>query len=326
MVKNKVYLKNNKFYSMVNSINQKEKLSSICGKVNSNYNKCTSCSICLESKLQESIELVCGHKFHKSCFSKWVKHSLNYSCPLCRQDSKSIFTKLNYTKKKYKLFIHKFLKKDINLFDQNDNLILNINVKNIYQLLNYNYQNILEKYYNYNKKVFKSNNVIFEIDNIKITHFLRNIIIFGPNQINIKIKKEFTNDQEYYYDTELDLVNNFNKPNFYENYSLYEKIYQLLQEKFQQKFSYQHIFHIWDLSFQYSGKNKVDIFKIIRYMLINYIQRNYYIDLDDINKSIDSIKDVVIFNMPSFDKKEYNDFKMIIEQNVNNIINGIVRL
>jgi hypothetical protein len=325
MVKN-ISSKNINFYSMVNTINLKVKLRARCGKVHTKHKSCTSCSICLDSKSQESIELVCGHKFHKSCFLKWSEHSLNYSCPLCRQDSKSIFSKLNNTKKKYKLFIKRFLNKNINLFDSENNLILNINCKNIYQLLNYNYQNILEKNYNYNNQIFKSNKVLFEIDDIKITHFLRDIIIFGSNQINIQIKKEFTNDQEYYYDTKLDIINNFNKLHLHDNYSLYEKIYQLLEQKFQQKFSYQHLFHIWDLSFQYAGINKVDIFKVIRYMLVNYIQRNYNIDLHNINESIDSIRDIVIFNIPSYDKKEYNEFKMVIEQNVNNIINGIVRL
>ena len=61
-------------------------------------------------------------------------------------------------------------------------------------------------------------------------------------------------------------------------------------------------------------------------MLVNYIQCSYNIDLHNINESIDSIRDIVIFNIPSYDKKEYNEFKMVIEQNVNNIINGIVRL
>ena len=66
-------------------------------------------------------------------------------------------------------------------------------------------------------------------DNNTENSFLAEITSIKNKEINCKIIKEFTNDQEYYYDTELDLVNNFNKPNFYENYSLYEKIYQLLR-------------------------------------------------------------------------------------------------
>lgn len=325
MVKNFNKVSNMSFYSMINSINQKERLRAGCGKAGIKPSKCTSCSICLESKSQNSIKLVCGHTFHKICFSHWVKHSLNYSCPLCRKDSKSIFTKIEDTNKSYKLFIKRFLFKEIKLLDNQGNLILNINCKNIHQLLNYNYKNVLEKYYDYNNKVFKSNKVLFEIDNIKISQFLRDIIIFGPNKITIEIKKENTNDQEFYYDTKLDIINNYNKKHFHDNYSLYEKIYQLLEQKIQKKFTYQHMFHIWDLAFQYAGKNKVNIFKIIRYMLVEYINCKYDIDFNTINNMINSISNIVLYQIPLYQENEYHAFKVDIKKNMSNIINGIVK-
>ena len=83
----------------------------------------------------------------------------------------------------------RYLFKNVNIIDEESNLILNINIKNIYELLNNNYENILEKYYSFNRKTYKSNKVLFDIDGIKITHFLRNIIVFGPNKLDIKIKK-----------------------------------------------------------------------------------------------------------------------------------------
>lgn len=46
-----------------------------------------NCAVCLESLTEESgsvenYELVCGHIYHKSCISEWLKD--HDTCPLCR--------------------------------------------------------------------------------------------------------------------------------------------------------------------------------------------------------------------------------------------------
>lgn len=41
-----------------------------------------ACSICLENP-NECIQLKCGHVFHKSCITKWLKVKNN--CPNCRK-------------------------------------------------------------------------------------------------------------------------------------------------------------------------------------------------------------------------------------------------
>ena len=45
-------------------------------------NKMEKCSICLE-KMIFPYELSCGHKFHRSCWSKWA--TITNSCPICRK-------------------------------------------------------------------------------------------------------------------------------------------------------------------------------------------------------------------------------------------------
>lgn len=314
-----------KYYTtIVNKINNKVRSKIKCGK-NIKIIKTNTCSICLQCDSQRQIKLPCGHKFHKNCFSQWVKHSLNYSCPLCRTDCGELYSKFDKSKQKYQIFMKRYLFKNVNIIDEESNLILNINIKNIYELLNNNYENILEKYYSFNRKTYKSNKVLFYIDGIKITHFLRNIIVFGPNKLDIKIKKVYCNDEEYYFDTSEDIVSNFNKIHFYNNYSMYEKICQLTAEKYNIEFKYQHLFHIWDLSYQYAGRNKVDIFKVIRYMLNNYIVRTHRIGICEQNETFNSFKEVLLYEIPCFVQEEYEQFKGMIVNNVDNIISGIVR-
>ncbi|MBT97213.1 MAG: hypothetical protein CL902_01115 [Dehalococcoidia bacterium] len=43
-----------------------------------------SCSICLNNKLAPVRVLPCGHRFHKTCISKWSVQDT--TCPLCRMD------------------------------------------------------------------------------------------------------------------------------------------------------------------------------------------------------------------------------------------------
>ena len=47
--------------------------------------KLLECSVCLDSlnNSKESIQLFCGHKFHKDCVYKWI--SEKNTCPNCRK-------------------------------------------------------------------------------------------------------------------------------------------------------------------------------------------------------------------------------------------------
>ena len=46
-----------------------------------------SCSICLNSirKTRSTIELPCGHLYHKICIGSWEERG-NDTCPLCRRN------------------------------------------------------------------------------------------------------------------------------------------------------------------------------------------------------------------------------------------------
>lgn len=45
------------------------------------------CSICFEPMQNSThVSLECHHKFHKICLDRWVLHSQNNSCPLCRMN------------------------------------------------------------------------------------------------------------------------------------------------------------------------------------------------------------------------------------------------
>ena len=49
-----------------------------------------NCAICLETPKQTDKvrTLVCGHQFHSSCISEWIRFSKStdstYTCPICR--------------------------------------------------------------------------------------------------------------------------------------------------------------------------------------------------------------------------------------------------
>jgi len=55
-------------------------------KINKNDITMT-CPICLESFKEGLYKriLSCSHIFHKKCIDKWIKNSLECSCPICRK-------------------------------------------------------------------------------------------------------------------------------------------------------------------------------------------------------------------------------------------------
>lgn len=53
-----------------------------CGKCRWHaYCNNNQCTICLNNLFKPYV-LACGHTFHKSCISRWLKK--NHMCPLCR--------------------------------------------------------------------------------------------------------------------------------------------------------------------------------------------------------------------------------------------------
>ena len=53
------------------------------------------CSICLESHNNKSIQLSCGHIYHKRCIDEWSK--IRPLCPMCRKIVLSRFKIFTYT-------------------------------------------------------------------------------------------------------------------------------------------------------------------------------------------------------------------------------------
>lgn len=53
-------------------------------------NKMTSCSICFEEFLEDTVvrETICKHLFHHACLVEWVKRKIDDKpdCPFCRTD------------------------------------------------------------------------------------------------------------------------------------------------------------------------------------------------------------------------------------------------
>ena len=60
-------------------------------------------------------------------------------------------------------------------------------------------------------------------------------------------------------------------------------------------------------------------------MLNNYIVRTHRIGICEQNESINSFKEVLLYEIPRFVQEEYEQFKGMIVNNVDNIISGIVR-
>jgi len=67
------------------------------------------CTICLNQQNNKTIEIKCGHKFHKNCLKQWVINQNNIilgrpdddlavtgTCPLCRQSFKKVFLSDKY--------------------------------------------------------------------------------------------------------------------------------------------------------------------------------------------------------------------------------------
>ena len=332
--------KNNHSHINNNSLSRKNSLAQIINTINQQINgkgkqrvkkiitstKTKDCSICCSDDEQDSIKLKCNHVFHKLCFLKWTNYSLNYSCPLCRSDCESILmTHIEpQNTKEYKIYINKFSKKNINLYDTDDKLILNIDINNIHQLLNYNYDYYLEKNYNYNNKTFSTQKILFQIDDFIISHFLRSIILFGPNESNIKVMFHKANDDQFYLDTKDNIIGSFNKRHRQDNYELYEKIYQLLEEKHQIKFDYQHKLHIFDMALYYAGNMNISIFKILRYILNIYMEKVFYISQDIINQSLNDFTDILRYQIPEFEINKFNLYHIVIKERVKNILKGVV--
>ena len=42
------------------------------------------CGICLCDFDETSLPITCGHKFHTTCISKWLR--IKHNCPLCKED------------------------------------------------------------------------------------------------------------------------------------------------------------------------------------------------------------------------------------------------
>lgn len=60
-----------------------------------------TCGICLEDITNDSFtRTTCNHYFHKNCLCPWVdrcnRHSLQITCPMCRNDITQDFTKIIY--------------------------------------------------------------------------------------------------------------------------------------------------------------------------------------------------------------------------------------
>ncbi|CAL1127543.1 unnamed protein product [Cladocopium goreaui] len=43
------------------------------------------CPVCLDDLGQEVLRLPCGHRFHRSCISKWLAGPVSPTCPSCKQ-------------------------------------------------------------------------------------------------------------------------------------------------------------------------------------------------------------------------------------------------
>ena len=286
----------------------------------SNLN-CTKCSICLEEKKSEKIILKCGHSFHKKCIHKWFKtDSLNLSCPLCRRKNSSVFNKdisIIDNIKNYKIYINNFKNKNVDLILSNKTK-LNINIKNIINLIDYNQAyNLIIPFKN--KEMGQIN--LFEVNEIKITHFLRNIILFGKDEqvINV-IEKQTTDNQKYITVNEEQYLDNYNKTIFNNLYNYSMQILKTLEKNNMLNINIKNKCLFWDLCFNLqitTNKSFIEIFKLF---VIILIQMNTTYNIESIEKIYTSTINTICnynFNI-KFDLKLYSNLKDNIKYILNN--------
>lgn len=68
----------------VSSLTSYTDYSSVQFKDSLNPTKDKLCSICRDSVGRYSTVLQCGHEFHYSCLSQWLR--TGHTCPICRKD------------------------------------------------------------------------------------------------------------------------------------------------------------------------------------------------------------------------------------------------
>ena len=289
--KNKTYnnnfLKKNKLLISDNITDLKNKyLKNKFNNIFKNESKCLKCSICLESTKKEIITLKCNHSFHKNCIQKWFKtDSVNLSCPLCRRKNSSIFnTNLEIINnvKNYKIYIDNFKDININLINSNKCNIFNINIKNIVNLIDYNQA--------YNLIVpFKNNEMgevkLFEVNGIKVTHFLRNIILFGSDNNTIDvIEKTSTNNQKYLTVNEDYKLYNYNKIIFNNLYNYCMQILNSFEKIKDLNFKVKNKCLLWDLCFNFQLTTNKSFTEIFKLFIINLIKNNKTNKINNIEK------------------------------------------
>mmetsp|Transcript_83723 Transcript_83723/g.132693 ORF Transcript_83723/g.132693 Transcript_83723/m.132693 type:complete len:128 (+) Transcript_83723:1-384(+) len=54
-------------------------------EVDSSPDTCDTCPVCLDDLGHDVLRLPCGHRFHRSCISKWLAGPLSPACPSCKQ-------------------------------------------------------------------------------------------------------------------------------------------------------------------------------------------------------------------------------------------------
>ena len=283
----------------------------------------TDCSICLEQTNKKGIKLSCDHSFHKSCICEWIKSSCNNSCPLCRK--KFIYlNRTNFKSKIYNINNMKFLNKNITIQDNEGNIIMRINKNNIKELLDYNLDFCIKKFYLQDSNILSNTKYLFKINSENISHFLRNVILFGTNKMMINVKKVYTSDDVYYYEINDDKFQNISKSQFYNVYDYFEKIFELFKQINEFILSTSKFLQIFDLSFCYSGKYQISSFQILRYLLIKYLCKLKKYSIIKVNQQLDLISKKIGNFMPSYDEKQYKNFYKEITKIVDNIENNTI--
>jgi len=110
--------------------------------IQSRYDKCEDCSICLESLLNKKISyLPCKHVFHSSCLNHCFSNKL-YNCPLCRHDLIEPLNKINFPTALLQPNLSEFTNSYFYYYGENNEFLTTLVVLDTGNLLIYNFYDI----------------------------------------------------------------------------------------------------------------------------------------------------------------------------------------
>jgi hypothetical protein len=110
--------------------------------IQSRYDKCEDCSICLESLLNKKISyLPCKHVFHSSCLNHCFSSKL-YNCPLCRHDLIEPLNKINFPTTGLQPNLSEFTNSYFYYYGDNNEFLTTLVVLDTGNLLIYNFYDI----------------------------------------------------------------------------------------------------------------------------------------------------------------------------------------